>query len=70
MRSKADIVESDVPVGRYRITTPQLRCRPAVRVRLGPQHPWPPASHGQALRGALVALQIREDRERCERIEI
>jgi hypothetical protein len=37
MRSKADIVESDVPVGRYRITTPQLRCRPVVRVRLGPQ---------------------------------
>jgi hypothetical protein len=36
MRSKADVPVSDVPVGRYRITTPQLRCRPVVRVRLGP----------------------------------
>jgi hypothetical protein len=36
MRGKADVPVSDVPVGRYRITTPQLRCRPVVRVRLGP----------------------------------
>jgi hypothetical protein len=32
MRGKADVPVSDVPV-----TTPQLRCRPVVRARLGPQ---------------------------------
>jgi hypothetical protein len=50
MRSKADVPVSDVPVGRYRITTPQLRCRPVGRVRLGP-HSSLPRRMGKPLRG-------------------
>jgi hypothetical protein len=54
MRGKADVPVSGVPVGRYRITTPQLRCRPVVRVRLGltQAHPGGFAPHGQASRGS------------------
>jgi hypothetical protein len=60
MRGKADVPVSDVPV-----TTPQLRCRPVVRARLGPQLravPGLPRRMGKPCAGASGLANSREPR--------